>query len=87
MNEDMKIENTYQLRIKESTFNLSHDEVVDLCLKLQKILNTNNVGSPVVPSFPVQPVIPTVPYQPWYPSYPSTPIWYSKNTGCSFRNH
>lgn len=86
MNQHIKIEDIYQLTIKESIFNLSHDEIVDLYSKLQKILNRDNGENLPTPSLPSQPTTPPVPYQPWYPSYPSAPIWYSKHTGCSFRN-
>ena len=75
----MNIEKTYKLKIKDTEFNLTEEEVSALYDACRKSLNINYIGPiPTIPSKPFDnPIAPTYPTWPVYPGTGTNPIWYT----------
>lgn len=71
----MNIEKTYKLTIKNSSFNLTEEEVTSLYESCRKALNISYIGQ--IPSKPLD-----NPIAPMYPTWP-TPYVTSKGTNSS----
>ncbi len=71
----MNIEKTYKLTIKNSSFNLTEEEVASLYESCRKALNISYIGP--IPSIPSKPF--DNPIAPTYPTWP-TPYVTSKGT-------
>lgn len=72
----MNIEKTYKLKIKDTEFNLTEEEVSALYDACRKALNISYVGP--IPSKPFDnPIAPMYPSWPVYPGTGTNPIWYT----------
>ena len=72
----MNIEKTYKLKIKDTEFNLTEEEVSALYEACRRALNISYVGP--IPSKPFDnPIAPTYPTWPVYPGTGTNPIWYA----------
>ena len=72
----MNIEKTYKLKIKDTEFNLTEEEVSALYDACRKSLNINYIGP--IPSKPFDnPIAPMYPSWPVYPGTGTNPIWYA----------
>ena len=85
---NMTIEKIYKLTIKNSTYNLTEEEITSLYESCRKALNISYVGP--IPSAPFDnPITPMYPTWPTYPGTgnPTNPLWHpyvtSKGTGTS----
>ena len=72
----MKIEKTYKLKIKDTEFNLTEEEVSALYDACRKSLNINYIG-PIPPKPFDNPIAPTYPTWPVHPITGTNPIWYT----------
>ena len=84
----MTIEKIYKLTIKNSTYNLTEEEITSLYESCRKALNISYIGP--IPSKPFDnPITPMYPTWPTYPGTgnPTNPLWHpyvtSKGTGTS----
>ena len=70
----MNIEKTYKLKIKDTEFNLTEEEVSALYETCRKALNISYIGP--IPSKPFDnPIAPMYPTWPTYPGTGTNPIW------------
>lgn len=70
----MNIEKTFKLTIKDTTFNLTEEEVSTLYETCRRALNISITGTNPVKPFD-NPIAPTYPTWPVYPGIGTNPIW------------